>query len=114
MGKALLATGVAKEQLSTLAPEQVGVGVPRAAESVAIGFMGLTEQLGPHSPHWASLQVDISAAYQEGDRTTMLRGAQTDTPCLFNYLHFAYCSLHYSSSLVACCIRKAVCTKGAL
>ena len=44
-GKALLLTGTAREEISAMAPEQVGVGVPRACESVAIGLNSVINQL---------------------------------------------------------------------
>ena len=84
-GKALLSTAAAKDEISVLAPEQVGVGVPRACETVAIGVTSLVHQLGPHSQQWALLQIDISSAFQGVDRTCVLQGAQSDAPTTFNY-----------------------------
>lgn len=47
IGKALLATGTAKDQVSKLQPTQVGVGVAYTVESVAIGFQHLIQKLDP-------------------------------------------------------------------
>ena len=45
-GKVLLSTGVAKGQVASLAPVQVGVGVPGAAEAVVIATQNLVNTLG--------------------------------------------------------------------
>jgi hypothetical protein len=87
-GKTLLSTAVAKEEISALAPEQVGVGVSRGAESVALGFSGLLTSLGPHSRAWAGLQVDVSAAFPNVGRQFVLEEALRDAPTLFNSLKF--------------------------
>ena len=88
VGKALLSTGAAKEEIAVLGPEQVGVGVPRACESVAIGMTSLINKLGPHSQQWAALLVDVKSAFQGVDRTCVLKSAETDAPTLFNFLSF--------------------------
>jgi len=88
VGKALLSTGVAKRETATMAPHQVGVGVPRACESVAMGLTSLVNHLGPHSQQWAAILIDISSAFQGVDRTAVLKAAGQDTPSLFNYLRF--------------------------
>jgi hypothetical protein len=86
--KTLLSTAVAKEEISALAPEQVGVGVSRGAESIALGFSGLLTGLGPHSRSWAALQADVSAAFPTVGRQFVLEESLKDTPTLFNSLKF--------------------------
>jgi hypothetical protein len=83
-----LGTAVAKEEISALAPEQVGVGVSRGAESVALGFSGLLTCLGPHSRSWAGLQADVRAAFPSVGRQFVLEEAVRDAPTLFNSLKF--------------------------
>ena len=80
-----MSTGTAKDEVSALAPEQVGVGVPRACESVAIGLSSLIHKLGPHSQSWALLQVDINSAFQGIDRTCVLRSTESEAPTLYNF-----------------------------
>jgi hypothetical protein len=89
VGKALLSTGAGKEQVGKLAPIQTGVGVPNAAESIAIGFQHLVQKLDPQG-NWAALQLDFRNAFNSLDRTVLLTEAQTRTPTLFNYLRYAY------------------------
>ena len=90
VGKAILSTGVAKEEVSFLSPDQVGVGVARAVETVGIGFATLLEHFGPHSNSWAMAQIDVCSAYQEVSRLCVLQGAQRETPSLYNFLRLAY------------------------
>ena len=73
VGKAILSTGVAKEEVSSLTPDQVGVGVPGAVETVGIGFATLLEHFGPHSNLWAMAQIDVQSAYQEVSRLYRVR-----------------------------------------
>ena len=96
--KTLLSTGVAKEETSALAPEQVGVGVSRGAESVTLGFVSLLACMGPHTQTWASLQVNVSAAFPTVSRQHVLQETATDAPSLYNALKF---SLARSSPIYA-------------
>ena len=86
--KTLLSTGVAKEETSLLAPEQVGVGVSRGAESVVLGFSSLLCCMGPHAKNWAGLQVDVSAAFPTVSRQHVLHQTSTEAPSLFNGMKF--------------------------
>ena len=88
-GKVLLATAVAKAQISHLTPVQVGVGVPSAAESVVMGTQSMVDGLA-HTPDWVLLKVDLSNAFNCVDRGALLRGALHDAPATFNYLRYAY------------------------
>jgi hypothetical protein len=87
--KTLLSTGVAKEEVSLLAPEQVGVGVSRGAESVALGFDSLLGCMGPHAKGWAALQADVSAAFPTVSRQHVLQETTKDAPSLYNALKFS-------------------------
>jgi hypothetical protein len=86
--KTLLNTAVAKEEASALAPEQVGVGVSRGAESVTLGFGSLLSCMGPHAQSWAALQVDVSAAFPTVSRQHVLQETATDAPSLYNAMKF--------------------------
>lgn len=89
IGKALLSTGTAKSQVSTLAPVQVGVGISSATESVAMGAQSLVDNLGTTSS-WCALKIDLSNAFNTVDRLALLKSCLHYTPSLFNYLSFAY------------------------
>jgi hypothetical protein len=89
VGKALLRTGVAKDQVGRLAPVQAGVGIPNAAESMSLGAQNLIRRLDV-GINWAVLEVDLKNAFNCLDRTVILQEAQTRTPALFNYMRFAY------------------------
>ena len=88
-GKVLLSTGVAKAQTATLAPTQVGVGVPGAAESVVIATQNLVDTLGG-TANWMMLKVDITNAFNTVHRLSVLQSALAYCPAAFNYLNFAY------------------------
>lgn len=89
VGKALLSSGVAKSQVSSLAPLQVGVGIRSAAEMVAIGAQSLVDHLGP-TASWCILKVDMANAFNTVDRTALLKASLHYTPSVYNYLRFAY------------------------
>ena len=89
VGKVLLATPTAKRQVDGLRPTQVGVGVPNAAESVAMGVEALSRTLQERSD-WVCLQVDFRNAFNLVNREVLLREAAVRVPCAFNYLKFAY------------------------
>ena len=89
VGKTLLATGTAKAQVDALRPVQVGVGVPNAAESVAMGTQALANCLAT-GQEWACLQVDWSNAFNTIDRTVLLSAAASRVPAVYNYLRYAY------------------------
>ena len=89
VGKALLATPMVKSQVDTLRPVQVGVGVPNAAEGVAMGMQALANTLADGSD-WVCLQVDFRNAFNLASRDALLREAAARTPSVYNYLRFAY------------------------
>jgi len=89
VGKVLLATPLAREQVGALHPVQVGVGVRNATESVAMGMQSLASTLAGATP-WAALQVDFSNAFNSLDRSALLRAAASRAPSSYNYLRFAY------------------------
>ena len=76
VGKALLATRPAKEQVASLRPHQVGTGVRCAAESVAIGTQTLVDNLGS-TGRWVLLQVDVANAFNTIAREPILMKAQS-------------------------------------
>ena len=88
-GKVLLATGVSKAQVASLAPTQVGVGVRCAAESVAMGHTSTVDSLA-HTTDWAVLKVDLRNAFNTVDRLAVLKGALEYAPAAYNYLKYAY------------------------
>ena len=89
VGKVLLALTEVRDQVSALAPVQVGVCVPAAAESVGMGVQAVVRRLVQNGS-WACLQLDFSNAFNCLDRTAMLRAAAHTAPSVLNYLRFAY------------------------
>src|SRR5512133_787212 len=89
VGKALLATAKARAEVANLAPTQVGVGVPSAADNVAMGAQAMVNRLGS-GPTWALLKVDLKNAFNCVDRFTVLSSAAARCPTAYNFLHFAY------------------------
>ena len=89
VGKALLATGVSKRQVASLAPLQAGVGIRSATEAIAMGTNNLVSSLSA-THDWALLKVDLSNAFNSLDRLAMLKGALAHAPASYNFLRFAY------------------------
>ena len=89
VGKALLSTGVAREQISELTPLQTGIGIKGATEAVALTCQGLVEQLGQQES-WVMLKVDLSNAFNTVSRQEVLRGALNLCPVAYNFLRTAY------------------------
>ena len=89
VGKVLLATPTAKAETDRLRPLQVGVGVPKAAECVAMGVQATATALSGGT-QWACLQVDWSNAFNTIDRTALLNACIRRMPSAYNYLRFAY------------------------
>jgi hypothetical protein len=88
-GKVLFATGVMRAQVAKLSPTQVGVGVPGAVESVAIGLQAIVDQMGGTNV-WMALKVDLSNAFNTVDRGQVLQAAARLAPAAYNFLAFAY------------------------
>jgi hypothetical protein len=102
VGKALLATARAKAEVESLQPIQVGVGVPGAAEAVAMGVQSITTRL-KDTPGWTLLKVDLRNAFNSIDRANVLREAALRAPSTFNFLRFAYgaaAPLYVGSSVI--------------
>ena len=89
VGKVLLATPTARTETDQLRPLQVGVGVPNAAECVAMGVQATATALSGGT-QWACLQVDWSNAFNTIDRTALLNASLRRMPSAYNYLRFAY------------------------
>ena len=89
VGKALLSTGVAKAQVESMSPLQVGVGVRGAADNVAIGFQSMVNHLGLQ-PGWVALKIDLRNAFNCISRAQVLRAATHYTPALYHYLKTCY------------------------
>ena len=89
VGKVLLSTSQARAEVDSLRPMQVGVGVPNAAESVAMGVQAVAAALGT-GESWVCLQVDFENAFNSLDRSALLSSAAVRAPTAFNYLRFAY------------------------
>ena len=62
VGKCILASGIAKAQVSALQPVQVGVGAPAAAEAVALAVASLTRKYRD-TGNWVLLKVDLKNAF---------------------------------------------------
>ena len=113
VGKAILASSRTKQQIESLQPLQVGVGLRNATEAVAMGVQGVVVSRASMG-HWVILKVDMTNAFNTISRETVLHETQGRCPSLFNYLRFCY-QLH---APLFCgggkpCPRKSVCTKGA-
>ena len=91
VGKVLLSTKSCKAEVRTLAPAQVGVGIPAAAESVVMGIQATVDHLGSTSA-WILLKIDMANAFNCVSREHFLKTAQQRTPTAYNYLHYAYTS----------------------
>ena len=89
VGKAILATAIAKAQVGGLAPTQVGVGVSGAAEAVAMGTQAIINRLAGDDD-WAILKVDMSNAFNSVHRSAVLDGSREHCPALYNFLRFSY------------------------
>ena len=89
VGKALLATQAARNDIEKLHPLQVGVGIPGAADAVAMGLQSLVNSQ-PTGSHWVLLKVDISNAFNTIHRQHVLEQTAIRCPTLFNYLRFNY------------------------
>ena len=89
VGKALLATNVAKQQVSSLAPLQTGIGIKGAAESVAMGCQSMVDHLAKQTG-WVMLKLDMANAFNTVSRKDVLQGALELCPAAFNFLRFAY------------------------
>jgi hypothetical protein len=89
VGKAILATSVAKGQVATLQPLQVVVGLRNATEAVAMSVQSYVDTR-QSTGHWVPLKVDLSNAFNCIERQLVLREAQTRSPCLFNFLRYSY------------------------
>jgi hypothetical protein len=89
VGKALLATTKAKEEIATLQPLQVGVGLRNATEAVAMGVQGVVDSRQSMG-HWVLLKIDMANAFNTVSRRSVLHEAGGRCPTLFNYLRFNY------------------------
>ena len=107
MGKCLLATGIAKAQVASLQPVQVGVGTQGAAGAVALATSTLVRAY-QSSADWVVLKVDLRNAFNCAERQAMLKTCASRTPALYNYLSFCY------SEAVPCLLGDTVieCTRG--
>ena len=89
VGKALLSTSVAKEQVARVQPLQVGVGLRNATEAVAMGIQSLVDSR-QSTGQWVLLKMDLSNAFNCIDRETVLHETQSRCPALFNYVRYCY------------------------
>ena len=89
VGKALLASSRTKQQIESLQPLQVGVGLRNATEAVAMGVQGVVDSRASMA-HWVILKVDMTNDFNTISRETVLHEMQARCPSLFNYLRFCY------------------------
>ena len=89
VGKALLATTAARDEISRLSPLQTGIGIRGAAEAVGMGCQSMVNHLGMQSG-WVLLKVDLSNAFNSISRKAVLNGAIQYCPSTYNFLRFAY------------------------
>jgi hypothetical protein len=89
VGKTLLSTGLAREQISKLAPLQTGIGIKGATEAVAMTCQSIVDLTGPQGA-WVMLKVDMSNAFNCVSRKCVLQGALQYCPSVYNFLLTAY------------------------
>ena len=75
-------------QLRALAPQQCGVGVSNACESIGQGLQDVISSM-PENGDWV-VQVDVTNAFNTIDRTPMLKGSAEHAPSMFAWLRFLY------------------------
>ena len=88
VGKLLLSTSQAREEIKSLQPRQVGVGTPFAAELVGMAMQRIADSRPNGS--WVALQVDVSNAFNCISRPAMLRQCAKKAPSLYNWLAWCY------------------------
>ena len=79
VGKACLGTSVSKDEIASLTPLQVGVGVQGAADAAAIATQSIVNRL---SGHWAILKIDIRNAFNTVSRHAVFKEASTRCPSI--------------------------------
>ena len=89
IGKTLLRSEGVRNELGSLQPRQVGVGVRNATEMVGMGLQRVVDALDPKED-WVTLQIDVSNAFNSVNREAILQGAEKKATGLFNWLAFCY------------------------
>ena len=74
VGKALLATTKVKEEVATMQPLQVGVGLRNATEAVAMGVQGVVDSRQSMG-HWVLLKIDMANAFNTVSTKSVLHEA---------------------------------------
>ena len=92
IGKYALTLPTVRQATRALQPLQVGVGVPGAAELVAMSLQSMVD--GMHhmaaAGDWVVLQVDVANAFNTVDRNAVLPGAVSFSPAMYPWLRFLY------------------------
>ena len=89
VGKCLLHHPTVAEQVRTLQPLQLGVGVSMACPTVAHALQRAVAEL-PCDGNWAVLQVDVANAFNTVLRPAILQGARDLAPAVVPWLQFCH------------------------
>ena len=91
VGKCLLNCGPLLAQLKAMAPEQCGVGIPGACESIGQGLQDTVNAL-PADPgaDWVVVQVDLTNAFNSISRQSVLAGTAVGAPAMYAWTRFLY------------------------
>ena len=89
VGKCLLRHPHVVEQVKSLQPLQLGVGVPMACPIIAHGLRRAVNAL-PLTGDWAILQVDVSNAFNTVARSAIMAGARDFAPAVIPWMQFCY------------------------
>ena len=87
VGKVLLRTTPALQQIGNLQPRQCGVGLPFAAELIGMGLQRIAHNC---TDDWVALQIDVRNAFNTLDRNAMLRSTLHKAPSLYNWMAWCY------------------------
>ena len=89
VGKCLLRHPNVADQVKSLQPLQLGVGVPMACPIIAHGLRRAVNEL-PVTGDWAILQVDVSNAFNTVARSAIMAGARDFVPAVIPWMQFCY------------------------
>ena len=89
VGKVLMNNPSLAKLLRELVPQQCGVGITNACESIGQGLQDLVSAM-PERGDWVVVQVDVTNAFNTIDRTAVLKGSAEHAPPMYAWLRFLY------------------------
>ena len=91
VGKCLLYCGPLLGQLKAMAPEQCGVGIPGACESIGQGLQDTVNGLPSGAgADWVVVQVDLTNAFNSINCQSVLNGTAVGAPAMYAWTRFLY------------------------